>query len=62
MRSVFGVGGGGGGGPTSYFKFSNTISNDLRKRLQLGNGELICTHKEARRKAETNAMSRGMTQ
>lgn len=46
MRSVFGGGGcgsGSGGGNnntgSSYFKFSNSLSDDVRKRLRFKNGE-----------------------
>lgn len=46
MRNVFGGGGGSGSGGgnnsssgSSYFKFSNTLSDDVRKRLRLKNGE-----------------------
>ena len=37
MRNVFG--GGNNGSGSGYFKFSNTLSDDVRKRLRFKNGE-----------------------
>lgn len=38
MRNVFGGGGNSNNG-SSYFKFSNTLSDDVRRRLTFKNGE-----------------------